>query len=76
MQMIRTTITMPKNIHNYLKRQALEENKSFNTLMLEKVINGERVDVKKSLREIRKITKGISFKGIDYKELTHYGHKY
>ena len=76
MQTIRTTITMPKVVHNRLRKRALEEDKSLNDLLLEKVLREERVDAQKTLGEIRKITKGISFKGINYRELTHYGHRY
>jgi len=74
--MIRTTITMPKHIHQILRSEALEKGQSFNDLLLEKITKDKNVDLKKSLARIKKITKGMNFNGIDYKELTHYGHKY
>jgi len=75
-QTIRTTITLPKYLHDSLKKQAMEEEKSLNDLLLERVTQTKMVDAQKSLKEIRKITEGISFKGINYRKLTHYGHKY
>lgn len=82
MQMIRTTINMPKEVHKSLKREAMDKEVSLNELLMEKI--KKELDTKKkmiakrkkALREIRRLTKGINFKGINYKELIEDGRRY
>ncbi len=76
MQMIRTTITMPKHIHNDLKRQALEKDKSLNELLLERILKIDYEKAKKSFQVIKRLRKNINTKGINYRELIDYGRKY
>ena len=80
--MVRTTINMPKEIHKTLKREAMEKDVSLNEILMEKI--KKDLDVKediiarrkKALREIRRLTKGVNFKGINYRELIEDGRRY
>lgn len=37
LNMVRTTITLPENVHLALRQEALEQKKSFNRFLLEKI---------------------------------------
>ena len=82
MQMIRTTITLEKDVHKRLKREALEKDLSLNDLLRNRVLSSLEEDKKtiakrkKALKRIRELTKDIDFSGLDYKELVNYGRKY
>jgi hypothetical protein len=80
--MIRTTITLEKDVHKRLKREALEKDLSLNDLLRNRVLSSLEEDKKtiakrkKALKRIRELTKDIDFSGLDYKELVNYGRKY
>ena len=76
MQMIRTTITMPKPVHQKLKKEALEEGRSLNDLLVERILKIDYDKAKKALEEIRKLRKNVNTKGINYRQLIDYGRKY
>ena len=79
MQTIRTTITLPKDLHRKLKREAIEKDKTLNDILVDKVTTNTGDDVRKrrnAFEEIVKLRKHIDTKGINYRELIEDGRKY
>lgn len=78
MQIVRTTITLPKDLYEEIRTEAFEQRKSFNKAMLERL---EKKVVKKKanrqiMAEMKRLAKGVDTKGIDYKALINEGRKY
>ena len=74
---------MPKDVHKNLKREAMDREISLSELLLERVVRAsDKKDQKliaqrkRALKRIDKLARGVSFKGLDYKELINYGRKY
>ena len=59
MQMIRTTITFPKEMHDDLRLSAFKEGKSLSKLILEKLLSGARPKVSEDVD--KEIQSGILF---------------
>lgn len=72
---IRTTISLPVHIHKKLRKDALEEGKSLNELLLQKILEKETVNLQESFKRVKKLTKGVKIKASEYKEFVNYGRK-
>jgi len=79
MQLVRTTVRMPEELHDYLKREAELTDKSLNDLLVDKLKKSSIKEIRrrqKALREMKRLVKGIDMTGVGYKELIEDGRRY
>jgi predicted transcriptional regulator len=76
MQTIRTTISIPKKLHEQLSQEAETCDTTLSQIIVQKIMSKEIEKRTKALAEIRKLAKKANTKGIKYKELIEDGRRY